>query len=117
MLFNDAYQTILAKSEGVVRDKGSKFIAYAYPFKDETKLKEILETLKNEHPKARHYCFAYRLTPDRSIFRINDDGEPSGTAGRPILNVLLSKSPFSGYSSFSPFIIVTFSLALKRAIF
>jgi uncharacterized YigZ family protein len=91
MLFNDAYQTILTESEGVFRDKGSKFIAYAYPFKDETKLKEILETLKNEHPKARHYCFAYRLTPNRSIFRINDDGEPSGTAGRPILNMLLSK--------------------------
>jgi len=91
MLFSDVYQTILSKSEGIFKDKGSKFIAYAYPFKDETKLKEILESLKSEHPKARHYCFAYRLTPDRNVFRINDDGEPSGTAGRPILNMLLSK--------------------------
>jgi len=91
MLFNDEYQTICSKSEGVFKDKGSKFIAFAYPFTDETKLKEILENLKNEHSKARHYCFAYRLTPDRNIFRINDDGEPSGTAGRPILNTLLSK--------------------------
>lgn len=91
MLFNDTYQTILNKTEGVFRDKGSKFLAYAYPFNDETKLKEILEPLRNEHPKARHYCFAYRLTPDRTVFRINDDGEPSGTAGRPILNTLLSK--------------------------
>ncbi len=91
MLFNDNYQTISAKSEGVYKDKGSKFLAFAYPFKDETNLKEILEALKSEHPKARHYCFAYRLTPDRSVFRVNDDGEPSGTAGRPILNILLSK--------------------------
>ncbi len=91
MLFNDTYQSISDKSEGVFKDKGSKFIAFAYPFTDETKLKEILENLKSEHPKARHYCFAYRLTPDRKIFRVNDDGEPSGTAGRPILNTLLSK--------------------------
>ncbi len=91
MLFNDTYQTISNKSEGIFKDKGSKFLAFAYPFKDESKLKEILELLRNEHPKARHYCFAYRLTPDRTIFRINDDGEPSGTAGRPILNILLSK--------------------------
>lgn len=91
MLFNDTYQTILNQSEGIFRDKGSKFLAYAYPFKDETKLKEFLEALKSEHPKARHYCFAYRLTPDRTVFRVNDDGEPSGTAGRPILNTLLSK--------------------------
>ncbi|WP_017259311.1 IMPACT family protein [Pedobacter arcticus] len=91
MLFNDTYQTILNKSQGVFREKGSKFLAYAYPFKNEIKLKEILELLRNEHPKARHYCFAYRLTPDRTIFRISDDGEPSGTAGRPILNTLLSK--------------------------
>lgn len=91
MLFSDTYQTISNKSEGVFKEKGSKFLAYAFPFSDETKLKEILESVKSEHPKARHYCYAYRLTPDRSVFRINDDGEPSGTAGRPILNTLLSK--------------------------
>lgn len=91
MLFNDSYQTISAKSEGIFKDKGSKFLAFAYPFKKETELKEILENLKGEHPKARHYCYAYRLTSNRNIFRVNDDGEPSGTAGRPILNTLLSK--------------------------
>lgn len=91
MLFEDQYQTIKAPSEGIFRDKGSKFIAYAYPFQHEEKLKEIILELKNQHPKARHWCYAYRLSPDRSIFRINDDGEPSGTAGRPILNTLLSK--------------------------
>ncbi len=90
-LFDDTYKTIEEPSEGIFRDKGSKFIAYAYPFKDESKLKEIIAVLKAEHPKARHHCWAYRLTPDRTVFRVNDDGEPSGTAGRPILNVLLSQ--------------------------
>ncbi|WP_149526767.1 MULTISPECIES: YigZ family protein [Sphingobacterium] len=90
-LFDDTYRTIAEPADGIFRDKGSKFIAYAYPFRDENKLKEIIAQLKAEHPKARHHCWAYRLTPDRSIFRVNDDGEPSGTAGRPILNVLLSQ--------------------------
>lgn len=90
-LFEDTYLTIESPSEGIFRDKGSKFIAYAYPFKKEKDLKEIIATLKSLHPKARHHCWAYRLGTDRSVFRLNDDGEPSGTAGRPILNVLLSK--------------------------
>lgn len=90
-LFEDTYLTIEETSEGIFRDKGSKFIAYAYSFKDETKLKDIIADLKSLHPKARHHCWAYRLSPDRTVFRVNDDGEPSGTAGRPILNVLLSK--------------------------
>ncbi len=91
MLFEDTYQTIAHVSEGIFRDKGSKFIAYAYPFKKEEDLKELLAHLKKEHPKARHHCYAWRLGTDRSVFRVNDDGEPSGTAGRPILNTLLSK--------------------------
>ncbi len=89
-LFEDSYRTISSTGEGVFSDRGSKFIAYAYPFEDESQLKELIAALKLLHPKARHYCYGYRLTPDRSVFRINDDGEPSGTAGRPILNVLLS---------------------------
>jgi uncharacterized YigZ family protein len=89
-LFDDTYKTIKAPSEGTFRDKGSKFIAYAYPFKDENELKDILASVKSEHPKARHWCYAYRLSPDRTVFRVNDDGEPSGSAGRPILNTLLS---------------------------
>lgn len=89
-LFEDTYRTIAAPAEGLFRDKGSKFIAYAYPFRQEEKLKELVAVLKGRHPKARHHCWAYRLTADRSLYRINDDGEPSGTAGRPILNVLLS---------------------------
>ncbi|MDQ1138813.1 IMPACT family protein [Pedobacter agri] len=90
MLFDDAYQTIESAAEGIFRDKGSKFIAYAYPIRMEEEVKPTLIQLRSEHPKARHWCYAYRLTPNRSIFRVNDDGEPSGTAGRPILNCLLS---------------------------
>lgn len=90
-LFEDTYLTIEEPSEGLFRDKGSKFIAYAYPFREETAIKDIVAEVRASHPKARHHCWAYRLTPDRSVFRLNDDGEPSGTAGRPILNSLLSK--------------------------
>ena len=89
-LFEDTYKTIAAPAEGQFKDRGSKFIAYAYPLRDEGAVKELVAALKADHPKARHHCWAYRLTPDRSVFRINDDGEPSGTAGRPILNSLLS---------------------------
>jgi uncharacterized YigZ family protein len=91
MLFDDTYKTIQNPAEGIFRDKGSKFIAYAFPFSHENDLKNIITNVKTSHPKARHHCYAYRLTPDRNIYRVNDDGEPSGTAGRPILNVLLSK--------------------------
>nr|WP_294877498.1 YigZ family protein [uncultured Pedobacter sp.] len=90
MLFDDTYKTISAASEGVFKDKGSKFIAYAYPIRSDEEIKNLLQNLRSEHPKARHFCWALRLSPDRSVFRIQDDGEPSGTAGRPILNTLLS---------------------------
>lgn len=90
MLFQDTYKTIQSPTEGIFRDRGSKFIGYSYPIQTEEDIKSILQNLKAEHPKARHHCWAMRLSPDRSVFRINDDGEPSGTAGRPILNTLLS---------------------------
>lgn len=92
MLFDDTYLTITEPCEGTFKDKGSKFIAFAYPIKSESEIKPIVARLKAEHTKANHHCFALRLTPDRSVFRVNDDGEPSGTAGRPILNTLLSKN-------------------------
>lgn len=91
MLFEDTYRTIENPSEGIFRDRGSKFLAYAYPIQSENDIKGIVNTLKAEHPKANHHCWAMRLSSDRSVFKLNDDGEPSGTAGRPILNVLLSK--------------------------
>lgn len=90
MLFDDTYKTIKTSSEGIFKDKGSKFIAYLYPIRSEAEIKNIIANLKSLHPKARHHCWAMRLSPDRTVFRINDDGEPSGTAGRPILNTLLS---------------------------
>ncbi|WP_187774830.1 IMPACT family protein [Pedobacter sp. BS3] len=89
-MFDNSYKTIAKPSEGLFKDKGSKFIAYAFPVATEQEARQKLDAVKAEHPKARHHCWAYRLTPDRSVFRINDDGEPSGTAGRPILNTLLS---------------------------
>ncbi|HVW15591.1 MAG TPA: YigZ family protein [Mucilaginibacter sp.] len=90
MLFDDTYLTIEQPSEGVFRDRGSKFLAYAYPISSDQDIKTIVADLKHRHPKANHYCWAIRWTTDRSVFRVNDDGEPSGTAGRPILNTLLS---------------------------
>jgi uncharacterized YigZ family protein len=90
MLFSDTYQTIIEPSEGIFRDKGSKFIGYAFPINSEAQVKDIIANLRSEHAKARHFCWAIRLTPDRNVFKFNDDGEPSGTAGRPILNSLLS---------------------------
>lgn len=90
MLFDDTYKTIKSPAEGIFKEKGSKFIAYLYPVRSDAEIKDIVGNLKALHPKARHHCWAVRLSPDRTIFRINDDGEPSGTAGRPILNTLLS---------------------------
>jgi uncharacterized YigZ family protein len=91
MLFDDSYRTIEKPAEGLFRDRGSKFLGFAYPINSEADLKPILTKLKSDHPKANHHCSALRLGIDRSVFRINDDGEPSGTAGRPILNTLLSR--------------------------
>ncbi|WP_295650389.1 YigZ family protein [uncultured Mucilaginibacter sp.] len=90
MLFEDTYRTIAKPAEGTFKDRGSKFIAFAYPITSEGDIKAIVNKLKAEHTKANHHCWAMRLSPDRSVFRVNDDGEPSGTAGRPILNALLS---------------------------
>jgi uncharacterized YigZ family protein len=90
MLFDDTYKTIEHPVEGLFKDKGSKFIAFAWPVLSEAQVKPILLRLRAEHTRANHFCYAYRLSPDRNVYRINDDGEPSGTAGRPILNSLLS---------------------------
>jgi uncharacterized YigZ family protein len=92
MLFEDTYSTIEKPGEGIFRDRGSKFLGYAYPIISDQDIKEIVAKLKQEHTKANHYCWAIRWSTDRSVFRLNDDGEPSGTAGRPILNTLLSRN-------------------------
>jgi uncharacterized YigZ family protein len=81
----DTYKTIEAESNGEFKDRGSKFIAYSTPLTIETDFPLFLDKIKKEHPKARHHCYAWRLGMDGNRFRANDDGEPSGTAGRPIL--------------------------------
>ncbi|MCQ6956961.1 IMPACT family protein [Mucilaginibacter aquariorum] len=92
MLFDDTYKTIARPVESIFRDRGSKFLGFAYPVTSDNDIKAIVANLKSEHPKANHHCWAIRLGIDRSVFRVNDDGEPSGTAGRPILNTLLSRN-------------------------
>lgn len=82
---SDSYLTISGPSEGLFKDKGSKFIAYAYPVETEDEIKEYLQQIKKEHYSARHHCYAWRLGADLKQFRAVDDGEPSSTAGRPIL--------------------------------
>jgi uncharacterized YigZ family protein len=86
----DTYKTISAKSEGYFKDKGSKFMAYAWPVSNEDEIKEILTEIKKEHHNARHHCYAWRLGTEEITWRANDDGEPSSTAGRPILGQLQS---------------------------
>lgn len=85
------YFTIKKPSTGEYREKGSKFLAYAYPVDSEDDIREHIEHLKKEHPKSRHVCYAYRLDTEKQNFRANDDGEPSGTAGKPILGQIDSK--------------------------
>jgi uncharacterized YigZ family protein len=79
------YKTIEQPTTGDFRDRGSKFFAYAFPISDVQDVKTHLQALKKEHPKAVHHCYAYRIGTDGLQFRANDDGEPSGSAGRPIL--------------------------------
>lgn len=87
----DFYYTIEKPSVAEYKDRGSKFIAYAFPLADADDFKNRLKSIKEEHPKATHHCFAYRLGLDGNTYRVSDDGEPSGTAGRPILGSLDSK--------------------------
>jgi len=91
MLFDDTYKTISGPSQGIYKDKGSKFIASAFPVYTEEEVKEKLRGLRKEYHDARHHCYAYCLGPDRSAYRVNDDGEPSGTAGKPIYGQIQSK--------------------------
>lgn len=84
----DSYKGIAALSEGLYKDRGSRFVAYAYPVSSEGEVKPLVDALKAEHHAARHHCFAYRIGAGGDISRSSDDGEPSGTAGRPILGAI-----------------------------
>lgn len=87
----EVYYTIEKTAVAEFKDKGSKFLAYAYPVKTTDQVKECLQEVKKEHPKATHHCYAYRLGTDGLQFRAVDDGEPSGSAGKPILGQIDSK--------------------------
>ena len=88
----DEYRSIAAPSEGLFKDQGSRFIAKAYPVGSEAEVKAIVDGLKKEYHDARHHCYAYRLGHLGDRFRANDDGEPSGSAARPILGQIDSRS-------------------------
>ncbi len=92
MTTSDTYKTINKPSEETVfKDKGSKFIAYAYPLQHKSQVKIIIANLKKEHHKARHWCYAWQIGVEDIKFRVNDDGEPNNSAGQPIYGQILSK--------------------------
>ena len=86
----DLYKTIVSPAEGLYKEKGSKFLSFAYPVQSEGQIKEIVAELKDKYYDARHHCYAWMLGADKKNFRANDDGEPSSTAGRPILGQIQS---------------------------
>ncbi len=88
----DTYNTIATEGEGLYKEKGSKFISYAYHVESEEQVKEIINALKKEHYDARHHCYAWRMGFTGEHTRANDDGEPSSTAGRPILGQIVSRN-------------------------
>lgn len=91
-MINDVYKTLAAPSEGIFKDRGSRFIALAFPVNTEEEIKSILTKLRKHYHDATHHCYAYRLGAEQNIFRVNDNGEPSGSAGKPIFGQILSKN-------------------------
>ena len=86
----DIYKTIETIAEGIYKEKGSRFISFAYPVMNEDEIKSIVAAIKEKYYDARHHCYAWRLGADKLRFRANDDGEPSSTAGKPILGQIVS---------------------------
>ncbi len=91
MLFEDSYKIVTSAGEGLYKEKGSKFIAEAFPVHSEAEVKEHVAEIKKKYFDAKHHCYAFMIGPDKACYRSSDDGEPSGTAGKPILNQILSK--------------------------
>lgn len=87
----DLYRTISSDSKGLYKDRGSRFISLAFPVISEFEINEKIAFLRKEYHDARHHCFAWRLGPDMKQYRVNDDGEPSGSAGRPIFGQIQSR--------------------------
>ena len=90
-IIRDSYKSIPAPAEGLFKDNGSRFISFAFPVETEVEIKDIVAELKKKYHDARHHCYAYRLGYLGDRFRANDDGEPSGSAGRPILGQIDSR--------------------------
>src|SRR5688500_4829386 len=88
----NTYHTIEKACVAEYKDRGSRFVAFAYPIQTAEQFKKQLKILKEDHPKAAHHCFAYRIGTDGTNFRSSDDGEPTGSAGKPILGQIDSKS-------------------------
>ena len=88
---DDTYLTIVSSSQGIYKDKGSKFLSFAFPVSSVEEAMQLIDGKRKEYHDARHVCYAYMLGKDRVNFRTNDDGEPSGTAGKPILGQINSK--------------------------
>ena len=87
----DLYRTIKEPAEGIYKEKGSKFLAFSYPVSNEASIKEHLAMLQKQFHDARHHCYAWRLGPEKTHYRVNDDGEPSGSAGKPIYGQIVSR--------------------------
>jgi uncharacterized YigZ family protein len=92
MLESDTFQTIKSPAEGIYKEKGSKFIALAFPINSEDEVKGIIQSLRKQYHDARHHCYAYVLGFEGEVWRANDDGEPSSTAGKPIHGQLISRN-------------------------
>jgi len=88
---SDTYKTIISEAEGLYKEKGSKFLSFAMPVSTADQAKEIVKEYRKKYYDARHVCYAYMIGAERTDFRANDDGEPSGTAGRPILGQINSR--------------------------
>jgi uncharacterized YigZ family protein len=86
----DTFLTLKMESEGLYKEKGSKFLAFAYPVQNEEEVKEKLELLRKKHHDARHHCYAYILGKNQELYRASDDGEPNHSAGDPILGQIRS---------------------------
>ncbi len=87
---DDFYRTIEKPTEGLFRDRNSKFLAFGFPVVTADQVTDILTTLRKKYHDARHHCYAYRIGPQKDLFKFNDDGEPSGTAGKPIYNQIVA---------------------------
>ena len=87
---SDIYKTIKSQADGLYKEKGSRFVSIAIPVSDPESIKPIIDKIRKEHHEARHHCYAYMIGHERTIWRVNDDGEPTGTGGRPILGQINS---------------------------